>query len=166
MMVERNGRSGRGPSQRSQSRPGGGGESGAWPIPPGAMLLVNAARATVTLPSAPDCTDSASCAYIRDERRCVPTCTIRSCFRAASTIARPSTIVIDSGFSTYTSLPARQAAIIWIACQWSGVAITTASMSLRSSTARKSLTRATSPSIVGIWAIRLPSPANRGSIRS
>ena len=41
-----------------------------------------------------------------------------------------------------------QAAIIWIACQWSGVAITTASMSLRSSTARKSLTRATSPSIV------------------
>ncbi len=83
MMVERNGRSGRGPSQRSQSRPGGGGESGAWPIPPVVMLLVKAARATVTLPSAPECTASASWAYIRDDRRWTPTWTIRSCFRAA-----------------------------------------------------------------------------------
>ena len=64
------------------------------------MLLVNDARATVTLPIAPDWTTSASCAYIRDDRRCVPTWTIRSYFRAASTIARPSAIVADNGFST------------------------------------------------------------------
>ena len=52
-----------------------------------------------------------------DERRCVPTCTTRLVLSAASTILRPSTTVSDSGFSTYTSLPAWQASIIISACQ-------------------------------------------------
>ena len=50
---------------------------------------------------APERTTSASFANSDEERQCVPTCT-----------ARPSAIVIESGFSTYTSLPARQAAIV------------------------------------------------------
>ena len=54
-MFRLNGRSGRGPSQRSQSRPGGGAESASLPIPAGAMLSVRAARATVR----PPCRDSA-----------------------------------------------------------------------------------------------------------
>ena len=89
-----NGRSGRGPSHMSQSRPGGGSESGSLPIPSGAMLLVKAARATVTLPIAPDCTISASFAYMADDRRWVPTWTTRLYRRAASTMRRPSRIVM------------------------------------------------------------------------
>ena len=46
--------------------------------------------------------------------------------------------VADSGFSQYTSFPARQAMIVCRACQWSGVATMTASISLASSSLRKS----------------------------
>ena len=91
---------------------------------------------------------------------------MRLCRRAASTMARPSAIVIDKGFSTYTSLPVLHAAIVWMACQWSGVAITTASMSGRSSTVRKSLTRATSAGSSGMRGMRCPRLANRGSTLS
>ena len=42
-------------------------------------------------------------------------------------MARPSLTLCPSGFSTYTSLPALQASTVGIACQWSGVAIRTAS---------------------------------------
>ena len=73
-------------------------------------------------------------------RFCVPTCTIRLCLRAASTILRPSQQFDVGGFSTYTSLPAWQAHTVAGACQWSGVAITTASTPLASSTFRKSCT--------------------------
>src|SRR5262249_44642390 len=100
MTVDWKGRAGRGPSHMSQLRSSGGSDCGAWPIPPGLMLLLNPARATVTLPIAPERTTSASWAYMRDERRWVPTWAIRSSFLAASTIARPSAIVIDNGFST------------------------------------------------------------------
>ena len=48
----------------------------------------------------------------------------------------PSSIVSVSGFSMYTSLPARQASISIFVCQWSGVAISTTSTSLRSSSLR------------------------------
>ncbi len=47
-------------------------------------------------------------------------------------------MVSASGFSTYTSLPAWHAMTVGRACQWSGVPTMTASMSLRSSTLRKS----------------------------
>ena len=63
---------------------------------------------------------------------------MRLAFSAAVTMARPSWMRWASGFSQYTSLPAWQARMAMIACQWSGVAITTASMSLRSRTLRKS----------------------------
>jgi len=45
-------------------------------------------------------------------------------------------MLFASGFSTYTSLPAAQAATAIGACQWSGVATKTMSMSLRSITSR------------------------------
>ena len=73
----------------------------------------------------------------RSSDRCwLPVCTIRLFFRAAFTIARPSAIVSVSGFSQYTSLPASQASIVIRACQWSGVVMTTASTSFRSSSLR------------------------------
>ena len=45
-------------------------------------------------------------------------------------MCRPSATHNDSGFSTYTSLPAWQLWTMWSACQWSGVATTMASRSL------------------------------------
>ena len=49
------------------------------------------------------------------------------------------------GFSTYTSFPAWQAQIVMSACQWSGAAIVTASMSRLSRTRRKSVSGFGSP---------------------
>src|ERR1017187_3399713 len=49
-------------------------------------------------------------------------------------------MVLASGFSTYTSFPAWQARTVGKACQWSGVAMSTTSTSLRSRTRRKSFT--------------------------
>ena len=69
-------------------------------------------------------------------RCCVPTCTIRLWLFWASMTPRPSARSCVSGFSTYTSLPAAQASTVIGTCQWSGVPISTASMSLRSSSSR------------------------------
>ena len=66
---------------------------------------------------------------------------MRLYFRAASIIFRPSQIVSDGFFSTYTSLPAWQAQTVASACQCSGVAMTTPSTSLSSKTWRMSVTR-------------------------
>ena len=71
-------------------------------------------------------------------RHCVPCCTIRWYLRAASTILRPSKMLWEQGFSTYTSLPAWQAQMVCRACQWLGVARATASMERSSSSLRKS----------------------------
>jgi hypothetical protein len=49
--------------------------------------------------------------------------------------------LIESGFSTYTSLPACAARIPISECVWFGVAIDMASMSSRSSSRRKSVMR-------------------------
>ena len=73
------------------------------------------------------------------ERYCVPVWNTRPCRRTVSTSRRLSRIVTDTGFSQYTSLPASAARIEMGVCQWSGVAITTASTSGRASTSRKSL---------------------------
>ena len=51
-------------------------------------------------------------------------------FFAAFTSCRPSQMLCETGFSTYTSLPACIAQIAASECQWFGVAIVTASMSL------------------------------------
>ena len=51
---------------------------------------------------------------------------------------RPSATEMLSAFSQYMSLPAWQAITAITACQYSGVAMTTASTSGRASTSRKS----------------------------
>jgi len=53
--------------------------------------------------------------------------------------ARPSAMQWVMGFSQITSLPASAAAMEIRACQCGGVAMATTSMSLRSSTRRKSV---------------------------
>jgi len=68
---------------------------------------------------------------------------MRLYFRAASMILHPSRMLCETGFSTYTSLPAWQAQIASRACQWSGVAITTASTSRRSRMWRGSVQEST-----------------------
>ena len=88
-------------------------------------------------------------------RFCVPVCTTRPYFRAASTILRPSRTLWLTGFSTYTSLPAWQAHTAARACQWSGVAIETTSIDLssinrlRSETSRGALPDFSSTSLAG-----------------
>jgi len=81
-------------------------------MPAGCMLLNRYARVTVTVPRAPSPINSRARRKASDDRRWMPTWTTRAYRRAAATIFRPSTTVIESGFSTYTSLPASQAAII------------------------------------------------------
>ncbi len=49
-----------------------------------------------------------------------------------------SSMLKPSGFSTYTSLPARTASRAAGTCQWSGVPMVTASMSSRASISRRS----------------------------
>jgi len=68
----------------------------------------------------------------------VPTWTTRLVRRAASIMSRPSRMLWEAGFSTYTCLPASQARMVAGACQWSGVAMTTASTDLLSNTRRMS----------------------------
>ena len=71
----------------------------------------------------------------------VPTCTSLLERAAASIIRRPSSTVCDAGFSTNTCLPACRPHTVARACQWFGAAITIASMSLSSSTRRRSCTK-------------------------
>src|ERR1051326_2345672 len=130
---------GAGPSQWSHSHSLGGGESGGFPIPFGHWFCICDDLATVTRPIPPPSTKSAASLRNGEERRCVPTCVTRLVRCATSTILRPSTTVSDSGFSTYTSLPALHASMNINACQWSGVAITTASTFLSASRSRYSL---------------------------
>ena len=56
----------------------------------------------------------------------------------ASTIRWPSTMLCPSGFSTYTSFPARHPRIVGMACQWSGVPTQRTSMLGSSIIGRKS----------------------------
>jgi len=67
-----------------------------------------------------------------------PVCSTTPALRTASRSARLSPIELASGFSQKMCLPARAAAMPASACQWSGVAMTTPSMSGRASTSRKS----------------------------
>jgi hypothetical protein len=56
--------------------------------------------------------------------------------RTVSRTAIACSTVCVIGFSQYTFLPASMASIEILPCQWSGVAIRTASMSFRSSSRR------------------------------
>ena len=117
-----------------------------------------------TLPILPSWTIWINSAILGELRRCVPTWTTRWYLRAASTIRRPSTTLWLAGFSTYTSLPAWQAMTVISACQWSGVAIVTASIDLSSSSRRKSFSvRGALPPAEGAEAIALPSIASSTS---
>jgi hypothetical protein len=104
-----------------------------------------------------ECADAAVCAPAR--RRGGRTSGIgircrcgrhRPHFVMTSATRRPSRMLRLRGFSQQTSLPAFAARIDMIACQWSGVEIMTASMSLSASRSRKfAVCRASFPSPVG-----------------
>ena len=89
-----------------------------------------------TLPSLPERTTSTAFWKCVELRCWVPTAMILSYFRAARIIACPSATLWPTGFSTYTSLPAITAWIAGRACQWSGVAMITASTFLSSRISR------------------------------
>ena len=90
------GRSGAGPSQRSQSRPGSAASSGRSQ---GTGGPATAASTLLTLPSTPSRTSSHAARNSPMDRCMEPTCKIRLCARAAFTIARPSSTVCAIGFS-------------------------------------------------------------------
>ena len=80
-----------------------------------------------TRPILPDRMNSLARVTCGVERRCVPICTTRFVFEAVASIALPSSIVWQIGFSQYTSAPAVIAAMACRACQWSGLPTMTAS---------------------------------------
>ena len=85
------------------------------------------------MPSWPDWTNfTASPMPAREERLWVPVWTIFLYLRAAFTSWRPSQTLWETGFSTYTSLPAWMAQMAARECQWFGVAMQTRSISLSS----------------------------------
>ena len=71
-------------------------------------------------------------------RRCVPAWNTRPVRRIVSASIRLCAMFFVQGFSQYMSLPALAAFIAAVACQFGPVAISTASISLRSSSSRKS----------------------------
>src|SRR5262249_10528915 len=107
-----NGRSGAGPSHRSQSSPAGGASSGGLPCP--SFLVDEACRvrqkgispAVPLLKISPPFWRNAPAPCL------VPACTTRLYLRAAWTILTPSFTYTQAGFSTYTSLPALQASTV------------------------------------------------------
>ena len=64
------------------------------------VRIANGDRSMVAVPIFPLRTSSTACWKCSPERCCVPTCTTRLCFAAASTILRPSKILCEAGFST------------------------------------------------------------------
>src|SRR5205823_13041282 len=93
-----------------------------------------------SFPYFPDCAAAMVLAQLLLLRLCVPCCTTRPYFLAASTHLRPSKTLWLIGFSTYTSLPAWQAQMVMNECQWLQVATDTASSSLSSRAWRMSCT--------------------------
>ena len=88
------------PSQVSQSRfcgdrSGGGGYSQA----PVGSLRPSVPSTRLSLPIAPLSMSSFALAHSTELVRCEPTCTMRSLFAAAATIASPSAGLCENGFS-------------------------------------------------------------------
>src|SRR5215218_7630371 len=113
-------------------------------------------RATLILPSTRTRTHANASRSAPLERLCVPVWTILLYLRAASTILRPSHTLCETGFSTYTSLPAWHAQMENSACQWFGVAVETASISLSSSSLRRSALRSAPLAWTASLPFRLP----------
>ncbi len=80
----------------------------------------------------------------------------------------PSDRSCVSGFSTYTSLPAAQASTVIGTCQWSGVPISTASMSLRSSSSGIVLRRERLRlgQLLAFRQVHVPDVAHRGDLHA
>ena len=95
-------------------------------------------RIVWSFPMRPLRTSSTARAKGRSERNSLSVRETTPARATASHSARPSATEIVSGFSTETCLPAFTASIAIGTCQWSGVAIITASTSARASTSRKS----------------------------
>src|SRR6266542_2674908 len=102
---------------------------------PSGLLRLFSIRTMLTLPSAPDLMISRALAVMGEVLAPLPTITTLPDFSAAATISFPCSIDQLIGFSTYTCLPAASASRNICRCQWSGVAIVTASISLRARTA-------------------------------
>ena len=96
-------------------------------------------RRRLTLPMKPLTTSLGGPAEVCTLRCQEPVCQIRWLSCTALTMAMPSASVCESGFSQKMSFLALAAAMAGIECQWSGVEMETASMSLRPSSSRKSL---------------------------
>ena len=92
----------------------------------------------VILPSLPDFTISRAVCWSLELMPLLPIWRMRSDLSAAAIISGPSSIVSVIGFSRYTSLPAARASTVCSWCQWSGVAMMTASIDLSASRARQS----------------------------
>ena len=133
-MLSRNSRRGAGPCHKSQSSHSGTGAG--LPTPIDARLLVYHDFAYWTLPIVPECTSSIAAFTFGHERRWFPTCTTRLYFDAARINISFSAGLWLVGFSRYTCLPACIAIMAAGACQWSGVAMHTASNSSDSSILR------------------------------
>src|SRR4051812_25028918 len=113
-----NGCSGAGPSHRLKSKLVGGVENGRTPrLERPLPGLLELPWLTSSSPYLPDCTAAFALANDRLLRLCVPCCTTRPYFFAASTHWRPSKTLWLIGFSTYTSLPAWQAQMVISECQ-------------------------------------------------
>ena len=134
-----NGRQAAGPRYRSQSTSslGGSGSGGAQPLVL-AVMPAGWAWTACSLPSFPVRASSQAKAKCGRFRRCVPAWKTRPVRRIVSASARLCAMFFVQGFSQYMSLPARAAMIAAVACQFGPVAISTASMSSRASSSRKS----------------------------
>src|SRR5258706_9447742 len=91
---------------------------------------------------------------------------MRLYLRAALTICRPSQTFSETGFSTYTSFPAWHAQTAASACQWLQVEITTALMSLLSSTFRRSISALASGNLALLTATCEESASQTEAIRT
>ena len=135
-----NGRAGAGPTQKSQSRPSGTVAPGR-PRNPLERVLCPPGSPTstrTTLPMRPFFTSSTARRISPLDRCQLPVCHTRPLRSTARTRARPSRRSCVNGFSPKMSLPQFAANTPMGACQWSGVAMSTASMSSRRHSSRKS----------------------------
>jgi len=90
--------------------------------------LKQSPRAMYTSPMIPSRSFRIASRMAGQLRPWVPCWHIRPYRRAAATSCRPSQTLCEQGFSTYTSLPARIAAMATSEWVWFGVAMPTASM--------------------------------------
>ncbi len=122
------GRTGEGPHQKSQFSPFGAGSSPAGRGTPHGQPWAGCQTCTLEIcPKNPAWISSMLRRRLPEALPWLPVWVTTFAFRDSSRSARASASVRVSGFSQYTCRPARMAAVQMGACQWSGVATTTAS---------------------------------------